>query len=448
MIAVRRGYLTALILYTLYQASHEMAWLLVPFHTGFRIDWSADRIGPHLLAATCLALGLTAAGRLRQDWPKRGAALRHTASLLAAILGLLACYLLPLQDAGALGILLAWVLAVIDLTAAARRNHPANAYALVVGILLAHLLFIGLANVTLRRPGGFYQMDRIVRVEGGTPTGKVIGLIVETEQPTSITGYLLSLLHPAVETAPMLDEQTAAQQNAALVSMRTEHDKLAAAIALQYLGLGQGARLEGMGPTVLATFPEGPAHGQILPGDVITAFNGQKVSSYVALAQLASTARVGATATVSLVRGTQPLDVALTMAPSPSNPGAAYMGIQADDKYTYDIPVPVTVGGDVQGSSWSGVLALTIIDQLTPGGVLHGNVVAGTGTLGPDGSITPIGGLRQKLYIASRMGADVIFVPAAQVAEASQYGGDVPVVGVGHIREMVDWLQAHPKGRP
>ena len=55
--------------------------------------------------------------------------------------------------------------------------------------------------------------------------------------------------------------------------------------------------------------------------------------------------------------------------------------------------------------------ALTIIDLLSDEDLLEGTVIAGTGTIDPDGNVGAIGGIRQKLVAAEREGAQYAFVP-------------------------------------
>jgi PDZ domain-containing protein len=197
---------------------------------------------------------------------------------------------------------------------------------------------------------------------------------------------------------------------------------------------------------VYAVSKGSPADTKLQIGDVITGIDGTPVGSLEAMRQIMSTVRAGVPLTLAIRRGEKPLEVQVAPAPSNTNPNGVVLGISLEDLWTYDIPVSVKVGAaNVVGPSWSGVLTLEIIDQLTPGGVLHGNTVAGTGSVEPDGSVSKIGGLRQKMNVARRLGVDVIFVPKDQAGEAQTYAGAVPVVGVAKVADMVAWLQAHPK---
>ena len=63
------------------------------------------------------------------------------------------------------------------------------------------------------------------------------------------------------------------------------------------------------------------------------------------------------------------------------------------------------------------MFALGIIDTLTPGSLNGGEKVAGTGTISADGTVGPIGGIRQKLWGAKDAGADWFLAPESNCDE-------------------------------
>ena len=69
----------------------------------------------------------------------------------------------------------------------------------------------------------------------------------------------------------------------------------------------------------------------------------------------------------------------------------------------YDFPIDVTIQlNNVGGPSAGMMFALGIMDALTPGELNGGENVAGTGTITADGTVGPIGGIRQKMWGARR----------------------------------------------
>lgn len=84
----------------------------------------------------------------------------------------------------------------------------------------------------------------------------------------------------------------------------------------------------------------------------------------------------------------------------------------------YEFPFDVTIQLDNVGGPSAGMMfALGIIDTLTPGELNGGKEVAGTGTIDAEGTVGPIGGIRQKLYGARDAGADYFLAPEANCDE-------------------------------
>ncbi|MEU6037469.1 hypothetical protein ABZ801_18880 [Actinomadura sp. NPDC047616] len=100
--------------------------------------------------------------------------------------------------------------------------------------------------------------------------------------------------------------------------------------------------------------------------------------------------------------------------------------------------------GAVRGPSAGLVLALARADALTPGDLTGGRRVAGTGGIGPDGTVTGVGEVADKVRAAVAARADVFFVPVWQraAATAAARGTGVRIVPVRSATEAVGWLCA------
>jgi PDZ domain-containing protein len=122
------------------------------------------------------------------------------------------------------------------------------------------------------------------------------------------------------------------------------------------------------------------------------------------------------------------------------------VGVSLGTVYDFPIDVENNVGDEVGGPSAGTMFALAIYDRLTPGSLTGGRTVAGTGTMSPDGTVGPIGGVRQKIAGAAAAGAKVFLVPDANCAEAAQ-GSDhgMTLVRVATFDEAVKELTALAK---
>lgn len=98
--------------------------------------------------------------------------------------------------------------------------------------------------------------------------------------------------------------------------------------------------------------------------------------------------------------------------------------------------------GDIGGPSAGLVFALQSLDLLTNGDLSGGHRIAATGTITVDGEVGAIGGIKQKVVIASEEGAELFLVPAANFkdaeAKAKALDASMKVVSVGTLKEAID----------
>ena len=116
---------------------------------------------------------------------------------------------------------------------------------------------------------------------------------------------------------------------------------------------------------------------------------------------------------------------------SPSEAGRAIIGIRVAQAADVKLPVKVDIDlGDVGGPSAGLPLALDVLQELGTD-VDGGRRVVATGEIALDGTIGPIGGVKQKTFGARRAGADVFLVPAGEnAAEARRYAGNLRIIPV------------------
>jgi len=97
--------------------------------------------------------------------------------------------------------------------------------------------------------------------------------------------------------------------------------------------------------------------------------------------------------------------------------------------------------GSIGGPSAGLVFALQVIDLLTSGDMTGGRRIAATGTIAPDGTVGAIGGIKQKVVITSKEGAELFLVPANNykeaAAKAKAIGTDMEIVSVETLSDAV-----------
>ena len=126
--------------------------------------------------------------------------------------------------------------------------------------------------------------------------------------------------------------------------------------------------------------------------------------------------------------------------PSPTRhaPKQALVGITASDNLQVKLPVDISIDAQGIGGPSAGLaFALDILQELGRN-VTHGRRVAATGELALDGSVLPIGGVKQKTLGVRRAGVDVFLVPAGENArEARKYADGLRIIPVENVRQAL-----------
>lgn len=98
--------------------------------------------------------------------------------------------------------------------------------------------------------------------------------------------------------------------------------------------------------------------------------------------------------------------------------------------------------GEVGGPSAGAMFALEIIRQAGGQGPPPGVVVAGSGALLPDGRLTPVGGISQKVAAAEAAGATYFVAPRDEAAAARTAAHRLTVIEATDVREALRAVEA------
>ena len=191
-----------------------------------------------------------------------------------------------------------------------------------------------------------------------------------------------------------------------------------------------------------------PAAGVLRRGDVITAVDGKPVTCKMSSAPMIRARPPGAPVTLTIARtvGGHRVTKVVHLKTRAAG-GRAVVGVSVSQSYVFPFQVKIRVG-DIGGPSAGLMFALGIADKLTPGNLTAGKFVAGTGEISADGTVSPIGGIQQKMVGARQAGATVFLTPAANCADTS---GAVPqgmrLVKVSTLAGAMSALKALAAGR-
>jgi PDZ domain-containing protein len=133
----------------------------------------------------------------------------------------------------------------------------------------------------------------------------------------------------------------------------------------------------------------------------------------------------GDTLTLGVRRqGKKAVEVKVRTIASPDDPTRAIVGILIEQEADVKLPFEVDIDLGIVGGPSAGLpFALEIARQLGRD-VTNGCRIAATGALALDGTVIPIGGVKQKTVGARRADVDYFVVPAGENAEDAQENAD------------------------
>jgi PDZ domain-containing protein len=251
------------------------------------------------------------------------------------------------------------------------------------------------------------------------------------------------------------DDVSADDAKAENAQMFSDSESDAVAAALHYLNRPV---IEAV--VVSSVIDGGPSDGKLAPGDELLKVNGTAITTPDDVTKAMSTVKPGDVVAVTVRQDNgdhaagdkatgKVVTVSITTGHNPQVPTKAFLGISVGTTYRAAFPLTITVGG-VGGPSAGTMLALGIVDKLTPGEMNGGKFVAGTGTIDPDGNVGPIGGIAQKLAGARGNGATLFLVPADNCAEALASGipNGLTIAKVSTLDDAVAEVDAYRDGTP
>lgn len=212
-----------------------------------------------------------------------------------------------------------------------------------------------------------------------------------------------------------------------------------------------GERLAGLnahvvtvpGALVLGLVKGGPAMGKLEPGDLITKIGSYAITTPTATAIRAVMHhfRVGEMVNVTVQRKGRQVVVPVKAGHIKGDPDPAF-GIYVGQLQRAIIPRKVTIhAGRIGGPSAGMMFALEIYDQITGHNLAHGQRVAGTGEILPNGHVEMIGGVAQKVVTVYRAGARVFVVPKGNYpkaeAMAQKMGYKIKIFPVTNIHQAL-----------
>jgi len=322
-----------------------------------------------------------------------------------------------------------------------RPLNLAVAGAVALGVAIVVLLTSS-SNEYLLVPDKAHPLADIVRVPGGKPSDMRGGIyyVDLLERKASF----LERMFPSLREGATVVQHDELTPPGVTDRQRLEADRLdmrlsqqvASAVALR--ALGYDVRIRENGVRVALVYAQTHAAGKLRPDDVIVAADHKPVRSTLDLHEIIAHHKVGDVVPVTFIRDGTRRTADITTSADPFDDTRAVIGFQPQPALNVHVPFQIKFDlGDVGGPSAGLAFALQILEERGRD-VDHGYKVAATGVIAPDGSIGPIGGVKQKVIGARQAHVDVFLLPAGDnYREARKYAHGLRIVPVKTFQQAL-----------
>ena len=275
-------------------------------------------------------------------------------------------------------------------------------------------------------PGPPYQWEiEYKSIDNYEFEGNLYQLTVRRDEANALI-YAWSYISDAVDLYPrevILPKGVSPEElsQISIQNMKTS-ENVAIAVALKYLGYDITSK--GDGVSVVGILDDSPVKDKLKRGDLLNSINNDEISSASEFIAMLRTYDIGDIVKIGLIRDVdgnlKNLEIETKLIEHVEYEGEPMVGFLATTvNERFDFPFEIDIKtGNVGGPSAGLMMALNVYNNLIPEDITNSLVIAGTGTIEIDGSVGPVGGVKQKVIAAKRAGAELILVPTANFEEA------------------------------
>ncbi|HEY7053360.1 MAG TPA: PDZ domain-containing protein [Mycobacterium sp.] len=197
--------------------------------------------------------------------------------------------------------------------------------------------------------------------------------------------------------------------------------------------------------TVEVVNDDGPSADKLKTGDAIDNVNGTPVTGLDQFQDLLKKTKPGDQITLDFRRKNAPPGTTTITLGKNKDRDYGFLGVSVRDAPWAPFKIIFNLA-NIGGPSAGLMFALAVVDKLTTGDLTASKFVAGTGTIGSDGKVGPIGGITHKMFAAHEAGATVFLVPADNCAEASSGNDGLELLKIDTLSQAVDSLHTLSAG--
>lgn len=319
-------------------------------------------------------------------------------------------------------------------------------------VMLAAASALALTNNGLDAPGVSLPVGPMIKVPAKyqhTYKGQFYLVTVVSQAPITAGEWLAGKLSPALQIVPpeqVTPKNTTPQQQAKQdYQMLDTSETTAIAVGLRLAGYPSA--LVGKGAQVDAILPGSHANGVLKTGDIIVGLNGKPIQTIDDLINGISAQPVSATVHLLVKRAGAEMSFDIPLMPPATPTATPKLGIQIETAgFNYDPPFPVSIDTNkISGGPSAGLIfTLSVYNALISQDLTGGRRIAGTGTINLDGTVGPIGGVKQKIFAAEAVGATYFLCPVENYADAVSVARSLKVVKIATVEQAIVFLRSLP----
>ena len=277
-------------------------------------------------------------------------------------------------------------------------------------------------------PGPPYQWNiEIENVQTYEYEGNLYQLTVRRDEANYFV-YAWARLNSQIDLYPreviLPDGVTPQELSEISIQNMITSENVAIAVALD--SLDYEIESEGDGVLVVGLLDDSPVKDKLIKNDLIISINNELVRSASEFISMLRTYEIGDIVNIGLIRNEQELTIETKLIEHveyENEPMVGFLASTPNQQFIFPFEVDIKTG-NVGGPSAGMMMALNVYNLLTEDDITNGKKIAGTGTIEIDGSIGPVGGVKQKVIAAKRANAGLILVPTANYEEASVFADD------------------------
>lgn len=330
-----------------------------------------------------------------------------------------------------------------------RNKNLKKFYSRLIGIILLIFVVSHFVPVSYQvmEPGIAAELSPMIEVKDGYENkGEFLLTAVSSKRAMAWDYFYISIFSPEdrelTSITDRLPENMDMNQYIELMAELMEESKLQAQ-AVAFRQAGFEVQVSGDGAEVVEVLETGSAYNNLKKNDLIKAVDDKKVEMAADAVNIIKDRNIGDTVKIEVVRDEKELTFNLKTLELEGNEGKPSIGVLISSKgLEYDIPGEVNFKTEnIIGPSAGSVFAMEIYNQLTPADITNGRRIAGTGTISLDGEIGRIDGVKYKIMAAKEAGVDLFTVPAENYETAAEYAGDLELLRVKTISDIIDYLE-------